>query len=89
MNDVVFDMCVSGVIDSVKLRDSERWIKKSVSLNDNYYNNYTYALLLFRVKDYDNSVKYANKAILIAKEENIDHSVVDDLLKRMTNINEK
>jgi len=91
LNDVAFDMCVSGFIDSIRLKHTEKWIRKSIELNDNYYNNYTYTLLLFKIKDYDNGVKYANKAIMIAKEENIDYSVVEDLLGKMTSnkVNEK
>lgn len=44
------------------------WAKQSVAIENAYYNNDTVAALLFKLKRYDEALKYANKAVHIAEE---------------------
>ena len=47
------------------------WAKRSVELEENYYNTDTYAALLYKTKKYDEALKMITTALTLAKENNI------------------
>lgn len=69
--------------DPVVLNKAKEWAKKSVELDSNYMNNDTLAALYFKLKEKDKALKYANKAIEIAKKDGMDFSGTEELLKEI------
>ncbi|MFK8102470.1 MAG: thioredoxin family protein [Saprospiraceae bacterium] len=74
------------VIDNKKqLKQAVRWAKESIKRESNYYNNDTLAALYYKLGKKKKALKTANKAIVLAKENNLDHAETDNLI---TKINE-
>lgn len=59
------------------------WAKKSVEMDDNYYNNDTVAALYYRLGKKGKAKKAAQKAIALAEKVGEDHSATDLLLENI------
>lgn len=60
------------------------WVKKSIHIENEYYNNKTYAALLYKLGDVDLAIKVAKKAMHIAKLRHIkDYQEIIRMLDRM------
>lgn len=69
--------------DNELLQKAARWAKKSIALEDNYYNEDTLAALLFKLGKYDEAEVAANKAIAFADEAGDDHTETSSLLEKI------
>ena len=65
------------------LKSALNWAKKSVEINDNYYNNDTVAALYYRLGKKRKAKKAAEKAIALAEKVGEDHSATDILLENI------
>jgi thioredoxin-related protein len=73
------------VIDDKKLlKQAIKWAKKSVKIDNAYYNNDTLAALLFKAGKLKDAKKTAEKAIELAKKTNEDYSETQKLLDQIT-----
>lgn len=71
------------VSDPAMLEKAARWAKKSTELDDRYYNNDTYASLLFKLNKRDEALKIAKKAIELGKKEGSDVTETEELLTKI------
>jgi hypothetical protein len=69
--------------DKDKLETAEKWTERSVSLNDNYRNNYRLACIYYVLGKKEEGFKAANHSIEIAKRTNADYSQTTTLLNNM------
>lgn len=72
-----------NIDNSEILQKAVRWAKKSISLEDNYYNEDTLAALLFKLKKYDEAEQAANKAIALAQQAGDEAKETKELLKKI------
>ncbi len=71
-------------VDNKKyLKHALKWAKKSVKLEDNYYNNDTVAAVYFKLGKKGKAEKIALRAIELAKSENEDYSLTEELLQKI------
>jgi thioredoxin 1 len=68
---------IKSIVTSIKL------IKRSIELNENYYNLDTYASLLYKTGAYSEAITKANKAIKKAKEEGVSYTSTKELIKKI------
>ena len=66
--------------DKPSLIKAEKWAKRSVELLDKYFNNDTYANILFKLGKIKDARIAAEKAIELAKIEGADFKETEDLL---------
>jgi thioredoxin-related protein len=66
-----------------KVAIAEKWAQRSVSLNDNFKNNYLLACIYIVLDKKDQGLQAANHSIEIAKRTNEDYSKSTDLLRNM------
>ena len=69
--------------DKENLLKAVEWVKKSIAISSNYANNDTYANLLFKLEDYENAQKIAEKAIELAKLSDSEFKDTMTLLKQI------
>jgi thioredoxin-related protein len=70
------------VIENPKqLKTAVKWAKKSVDINDAFFNNDTLAALYFKLKKKKKAIKHATKAIEFAKAAGEDFSATQTLLE--------
>lgn len=67
--------------DPKELKEALKWSKRSIQLDDNYANNDTYAALLYKSGKYDQAYEQAQKALAIARNENLEYQETMDLIK--------
>ena len=65
------------------LKSALQWSKKSIKIENEYYNNNTYAALLYKTGKTSKAIKAAEKAVHIAKLRGIDYKETLKLLDRM------
>jgi thioredoxin-related protein len=70
------------VEDKKMLKTAVKWAKKSVKLDNQYYNNDTLAALLVKSGKYKDAIKAGEKAIELAKKNNEDFSETEKLLEQ-------
>ncbi len=71
------------VIENKKqLKTAIKWAKKSIKLDNQYYNNDTLAALFVKTGKYKDAIKAAEKAIALAKSNNEDYSETEKLLEQ-------
>jgi thioredoxin-related protein len=75
--------------DNLILDRAVKCIKRSIQLNNNYSNNDTYATILFKQGKYDLALKQSEKAIGIAKKDNLDYKGTSDLIERINTVSTK
>lgn len=63
-----------------------KWIRRSIELDENYYNLETYALLLAKTGQYLKALKIVEKAIIIAKQNQIDYSAIKPVIVIASNL---
>jgi thiol-disulfide isomerase/thioredoxin len=69
------------------LKQACKWAKKSIKQNSSFYNNDTAAAVCYKLKQKKKALKYANKAIELAKKENSDYAETADLKKKIEALN--
>ena len=84
LNDIAWTF-YTVVDDKKQLRKAVKWAKKSVKLDNNFYNNDTLAALYSKLGKKKKAIKTAKKAIEIAKDLGEDYSetqrMLDEILK--------
>jgi len=65
------------------LKIAKKWIEKSINLESHYYNNETYARILYKLGEKDSSKSVLYEAISIAKRLGIDFADAQDLLDKI------
>lgn len=71
-----------NVDDKELLNRAAKWAEKSIAIDDNYYNEDTYAALLLKLGKYSEAEKAAQKAIDFAKEAGEEYTATEELLKK-------
>lgn len=71
------------VEDPKQLKTAVKWAKKSVKLQDAYYNNDTLAALLYKLKKKKPAIKAARKAIELAKSAGEDPASTQEMLDKI------
>jgi thiol-disulfide isomerase/thioredoxin len=69
--------------DKALLKQAAEWSKRSIEIDNSYANNDTYAALQYKLGNKQEALKYANKAIELAKKGNEDYSETESLLKKI------
>lgn len=69
--------------DAAKLKLALGWAKRSVELEENYFNTDTYAHLLQKTGNKKDALKWANRAIELGKESGQDVSETEALVKQL------
>lgn len=72
-----------NVNDKKFMKKAEQWAKKSTELADEYYNNDTYAAVLYKNGKMKEAEKAALKAIEKAKKDGADYKETEELLKKI------
>jgi len=72
-----------NVSDRKMMQKAEKWAKKSTQLTDQYFNNDTYAAVLYKNGKLKEAEIAAQKAIEKAKEEGADYKETEELLKKI------
>ncbi len=71
--------------DKSRLKEAVKLAKKSIKIDNNYYNNDTLAHLYQGLGKKRKAIKTANKAIAIAEKESIDYGPTKELLEQIAN----
>ena len=75
-------MTFYDAVDNRKyLKKACKLVKKSIKLDNNHYNNYTLASILYKLKKKRKAKKAAYSAIALAKAQDEDYEEIEDLLK--------
>ncbi|MEZ4772414.1 MAG: thioredoxin family protein [Bacteroidia bacterium] len=69
------------IADTEKLEKAAEWARQSVALENEYYNNETYARILYKLGKYEEARRQANKALRLAATKNQDASDAEKLLQ--------
>lgn len=69
--------------DKGMLSNAEKWAKHSTDLKDLYFNNDTYANILFKIGKKNEAKSVAEKAIELAKKEGADYKDTEELLNKI------
>ncbi len=72
-----------NVSDKEMMKKAEKWIKRSVELDKNYYNTDTYASVLYKLGKYDEALNKANEAIELAKKSGDNYKGTEELIKKI------
>jgi thioredoxin-related protein len=70
-----------NIDDTQLLTKALGWSKQSMAIANMYYNNDTYAALCFKLGKYEDATRYANKAIRLAQNENLEYGETEKLLE--------
>jgi len=70
--------------DSEQLKQAIKWIEKSIKIESEYYNNYTYAALLYKTGAIQKANKVVKRASYMASARGIDDSDLIYLVKKNT-----
>lgn len=79
LNDISWTI-FENVSEKPSLLKAEKWAKHSVELKDAYFNNDTYANILFKLGKKHEAKIAAERAIELAKKEGADYKETEDLL---------
>ena len=71
------------VDDPAQLEKAAEWARQSVALENAYYNNDTYASVLYKLGRYDEALKIANKAIGLARVSGQDAADTEKLVQKI------
>jgi tetratricopeptide (TPR) repeat protein len=72
--------------DPSQLEIATECVKRSIELSNNYNNNDTYSWLLYKLGNYDKALTHAEKAIEIAKQNNLEYEETSDLIVKLKSI---
>jgi len=75
--------------DPKELKEAIKWSRRSIELDNSYVYNDTYAALLYKTGKHKKAYKQAQKALAIARAENLDYQETMDLIKRFENVHSK
>ncbi|MBP7497188.1 MAG: thioredoxin family protein [Bacteroidales bacterium] len=74
----------SKITNKADIELAVKWAKRSVELNSQYYNNDTYAAILYKAGgDRKLAIKHAKLAIELGKKDGIDVSTTEELLEKL------
>ena len=65
------------------LKLAKRLTKRSIKLDENYYNTDTLAAVLYKSQKYKPAIKWAEKAVDIARKSGDDYSVTKELINKI------
>lgn len=84
LNDIA-EQFQRNVNDKRMLKKAATWVEESIRIENEYYNNYTYALLLLRLKDTERAKSAAGNALYIAdkRRDGTDTTPAQQLLDRI------
>jgi len=82
LNDVSWTF-YEAIKDKKMLKKAVKWSKRSVKLDDNYYNNDTLAALYFKIGKKKKAMGAAKRAIGLAKAKGEDYTSTDELLQKI------
>ena len=82
LNDIAWTF-YTVVDDKKQLKQAIKWAKKSVDIDNNYYNNDTLAALYAKIGKKKKAIKAANQAIDIAKKTGEDYSETQNMLDKI------
>lgn len=80
LNDIAWTF-YEKVEDKSLLKKATKWVRKSIKMNSNYYNNDTLAALYYKLGKKKKAIKTAKKAIALAEKNKQDHTGSDKLLQ--------
>lgn len=66
-----------------KLGEAAQWAMQSIELNENYFNTDTYAHLLYKLGNKQESLKWALKAVKLGKTAGEDVSITEKLIQQI------
>ncbi len=69
--------------NSEVLKSAIKWVKRSIELDQTYYNTDTYAALLYKTGKYKQALTFAEQAIKIAKKEGGDYNSTTKLIEQI------
>lgn len=72
-----------NVDDKEKLNKALKWIRRSIEIEESYYNTDTFAALHFKLGNKDEAVKAAERAISLARESGDDPKETLELLEKI------
>ena len=76
-----------NITDKEALKSAVSWAKRAVELNDNYFNNDTYAAISYKFGfDKETAQKAAEKAIEFAKKIGVDYGATVEMLEKIKNM---
>jgi len=78
--------CYEFEEDPRELREALKWSRRAIKLDNSYANNDTYAALLYKSGKHKKAYVQAQKALAIARAENLDYQETIDLIKRFENV---
>jgi len=85
LNSLAWDF-YQNTSDTRALKKAIKWAKKSISQESSYFNNDTLAALYYKVGHKKKALKYANRAIVLAKESEMDYSETSALLEKIVQL---
>ncbi len=71
------------VANPEQLSKALAWAKQSVALENAYFNNDTVAALLFKLKKYEEALKYAHKAVHLAQQNGEEAEATEKLIQKI------
>ena len=71
------------VDDKQYLEQAEKWAARSVELKEKYFNTDTYTAVLYKLGKYKEAKKMAKRAIKLAKKEERNYSLTEELLEKI------
>ncbi len=72
-----------AITEKSAMEQAEKWAKKSVEIANQYYNNDTYAAVLYKLGKKKEALKTAEKAIELGKKDGIDTAGTEELLEKI------
>lgn len=77
--------CYLHLEDPQQLKQAIQWIEKSIKIESEYYNNYTYTALLYKTGAIQKANKIAKRASYMASARGLDDSDLINLVEKNTN----
>lgn len=72
-----------NIDDKSMLEKATQWIKKSIQIENKYYNNDTYVALLYKLGKKEEALNIGEKTRALAKEENEDFSSTEKIIEKI------
>lgn len=82
MNTLAWDFYMN-ITDKASLELAIPWIKRSIEIESNYFNNDTYAHLLYKLGRKEEALKVAEKAVILASSINMSASITTHLIEKI------
>ncbi|MEZ4886887.1 MAG: DUF255 domain-containing protein [Chitinophagales bacterium] len=83
LNEIAW-MYYLNIEDPQLLKKAIKWAEQSIKIESEYYNNRTYAALLYKIDETKKAYKIAERAIYMARARGIDDTEMINLIKKNT-----